>query len=133
MDLSGRMVCVSERLSHCCVGQVQSKKCIEEVLHFAHEENLFVMADEVNASLQCPSCRDVSLTVCNEPLGCDLQLAVFGFHRSTKTTCTLRTVSSTPSKRFYMRWDPSTSTTWSWSLSTPLPKATLESEYLQVT
>uniref|UniRef100_A0A674NKQ1 alanine transaminase n=1 Tax=Takifugu rubripes TaxID=31033 RepID=A0A674NKQ1_TAKRU len=28
-------------------GQVQSKKCIEEVLHFAHEENLFVMADEV--------------------------------------------------------------------------------------
>ncbi|XP_034385461.1 alanine aminotransferase 2 [Cyclopterus lumpus] len=28
-------------------GQVQSKKCIEEVLHFAFEENLFVMADEV--------------------------------------------------------------------------------------
>uniref|UniRef100_A0A8C4HJ38 alanine transaminase n=1 Tax=Dicentrarchus labrax TaxID=13489 RepID=A0A8C4HJ38_DICLA len=28
-------------------GQVQSKKCIEEVLHFAYEENLFVMADEV--------------------------------------------------------------------------------------
>ncbi|KAA0723536.1 Alanine aminotransferase 2 [Triplophysa tibetana] len=28
-------------------GQVQSKKCIEEVLHFAYEENLFVMSDEV--------------------------------------------------------------------------------------
>lgn len=28
-------------------GQVQSKKCMEEVLHFAYEENLFVMADEV--------------------------------------------------------------------------------------
>lgn len=28
---------------------MQSKKCIEEVLHFAHEENLFVMADEVQA------------------------------------------------------------------------------------
>ncbi|KAI4899874.1 hypothetical protein NFI96_012075 [Prochilodus magdalenae] len=27
-------------------GQVQSKKCIEDVLHFAYEENLFVMADE---------------------------------------------------------------------------------------
>uniref|UniRef100_A0A8C1W0G6 Alanine aminotransferase 1 n=1 Tax=Cyprinus carpio TaxID=7962 RepID=A0A8C1W0G6_CYPCA len=27
-------------------GQVQSKKCIEEVLHFAYEENLFVMSDE---------------------------------------------------------------------------------------
>lgn len=31
-------------------GQVQSKKCIEEVLHFAYEENLFVMADEVNSN-----------------------------------------------------------------------------------
>ncbi|XP_066512209.1 alanine aminotransferase 2-like [Hoplias malabaricus] len=28
-------------------GQVQSNKCIEDVLHFAYEENLFVMADEV--------------------------------------------------------------------------------------
>ncbi|KAM8894954.1 alanine aminotransferase 2 [Spinachia spinachia] len=28
-------------------GQLQSKKCIEEVLHFAYEENLLVMADEV--------------------------------------------------------------------------------------
>ncbi|XP_076012208.1 alanine aminotransferase 2 [Genypterus blacodes] len=28
-------------------GQLQSKKCVEEVLHFAYEENLFVMADEV--------------------------------------------------------------------------------------
>lgn len=31
-------------------GQVQSKKCIEEVLHFAYEENLFVMADEVSSN-----------------------------------------------------------------------------------
>ncbi|XP_048886834.1 alanine aminotransferase 2 [Brienomyrus brachyistius] len=28
-------------------GQVQSRKCIEDVLHFAYEEKLFVMADEV--------------------------------------------------------------------------------------
>ncbi|XP_023672354.1 alanine aminotransferase 2 isoform X2 [Paramormyrops kingsleyae] len=28
-------------------GQVQSRKCIEDVLHFAFEEKLFVMADEV--------------------------------------------------------------------------------------
>uniref|UniRef100_A0A8C7UZW2 alanine transaminase n=1 Tax=Oncorhynchus mykiss TaxID=8022 RepID=A0A8C7UZW2_ONCMY len=28
-------------------GQVQSRKCIEDVLHFAYEENLFVMSDEV--------------------------------------------------------------------------------------
>lgn len=31
---------------------MQSKKCIEEVLHFAYEENLFVMADEVKFCLQ---------------------------------------------------------------------------------
>lgn len=34
----------------CYPGQVQSKKCIEEVLHFAYEENLFVMADEVTST-----------------------------------------------------------------------------------
>ncbi|XP_026581198.1 alanine aminotransferase 2-like, partial [Pseudonaja textilis] len=28
-------------------GQVQSRKCIEEVIHFAWEERLFLMADEV--------------------------------------------------------------------------------------
>lgn len=49
-------MCVFECLSHCCVGQVQSKKCIEEVLHFAHEENLFVMADEVNSMVTCALC-----------------------------------------------------------------------------
>lgn len=43
-------------VSLCCVGQVQSKKCIEEVLHFAHEENLFVMADEVNSIATCLLC-----------------------------------------------------------------------------
>lgn len=37
-------------------GQVQSKKCIEEVLHFAHEENLFVMADEVHSIATCLLC-----------------------------------------------------------------------------
>ncbi|KAM9493366.1 alanine aminotransferase 2 [Clarias gariepinus] len=39
-------------------GQVQSKKCIEEVLHFAYEENLFVMADEVyQENVYAPDCR----------------------------------------------------------------------------
>lgn len=33
-----------------CPGQVQSKKCIEDVLQFAYEENLFVLADEVNST-----------------------------------------------------------------------------------
>ncbi|XP_076857224.1 alanine aminotransferase 2 isoform X2 [Brachyhypopomus gauderio] len=39
-------------------GQVQSKKCIEDVLHFAYEENLFVMADEVyQENVYAPDCR----------------------------------------------------------------------------
>lgn len=29
------------------VGQVQSRKCIEDVIHFAWEEKLFLLADEV--------------------------------------------------------------------------------------
>lgn len=57
------MVCVFECLSHWCVGQVQSKKCMEEVLHFAHEENLFVMADEVNSIVTCCLCIVYSMNV----------------------------------------------------------------------
>uniref|UniRef100_A0A8B9HQP0 alanine transaminase n=1 Tax=Astyanax mexicanus TaxID=7994 RepID=A0A8B9HQP0_ASTMX len=39
-------------------GQVQSKKCIEDVLHFAYEENLFVMADEVyQENVYAPDCQ----------------------------------------------------------------------------
>ncbi|KTF82368.1 hypothetical protein cypCar_00022786 [Cyprinus carpio] len=38
--------------------QVQSKKCIEEVLHFAYEENLFVMSDEVyQDNVYTPDCQ----------------------------------------------------------------------------
>lgn len=29
-------------------GQVQSRQCIEDVIQFAAEENLFLMADEVH-------------------------------------------------------------------------------------
>jgi hypothetical protein len=29
------------------IGQVQSRKCIEDVIHFAWEEKLFLLADEV--------------------------------------------------------------------------------------
>ncbi|KAI4829929.1 hypothetical protein KUCAC02_001589 [Chaenocephalus aceratus] len=49
--LSAKQLCTPRAL--CIInpgnptGQVQSKKCIEEVLHFAYEENLLVMADEV--------------------------------------------------------------------------------------
>lgn len=29
------------------IGQVQNRKCIEDVIHFAWEEKLFLLADEV--------------------------------------------------------------------------------------
>lgn len=32
------------------LGQVQSRKCIEDVIHFAWEEKLFLLADEVRAA-----------------------------------------------------------------------------------
>lgn len=31
-------------------GQVQSRQCIEDVIHFAWEEKLFLLADEVRAA-----------------------------------------------------------------------------------
>lgn len=51
------------------------------------------------------------------------------FCRFTRTTCTLQTVSSTPSRRSCMTWAQSTLTMWSWPPSTPPPRVTLESEY----
>ncbi|KAJ8247291.1 hypothetical protein GJAV_G00244610 [Gymnothorax javanicus] len=39
-------------------GQVQSKKCIEDVLHFAYEEKLFVLSDEVyQDNIYAPDCQ----------------------------------------------------------------------------
>ncbi|KPP75618.1 hypothetical protein Z043_105123 [Scleropages formosus] len=39
-------------------GQVQSRKCIEDVLHFAYEEKLFVMSDEVyQDNVYSPDCQ----------------------------------------------------------------------------
>lgn len=58
----------------CSPGQVQTKKCIEEVLHFAYEENLLVMADEVTSNacrhrfkLLTPHCK---FTLCTSEAGC---------------------------------------------------------------
>ncbi|KAG9352728.1 hypothetical protein JZ751_021142, partial [Albula glossodonta] len=39
-------------------GQVQSRKCIEDVLHFAYEEKLFVLSDEVyQDNIYSPECQ----------------------------------------------------------------------------
>lgn len=37
------------------LGQVQSRKCIEDVIHFAWEEKVFLLADEVRAVPPVPS------------------------------------------------------------------------------
>lgn len=36
------------------LGQVQSRKCIEDVIHFAWEEKLFLLADEVRVAQRSP-------------------------------------------------------------------------------
>ncbi|XP_006641441.2 alanine aminotransferase 2 [Lepisosteus oculatus] len=39
-------------------GQVQSKKCIEDVIHFAYEEKLFILSDEVyQDNIYSPECQ----------------------------------------------------------------------------
>ncbi|XP_033897301.3 alanine aminotransferase 2 [Acipenser ruthenus] len=39
-------------------GQVQSRKCIEEVIHFAYKENLFLLSDEVyQDNVYSPDCK----------------------------------------------------------------------------
>ncbi|MGH0143973.1 UNVERIFIED_CONTAM: hypothetical protein FKN15_002315 [Acipenser sinensis] len=41
-----------------CSGQVQSRKCIEEVIHFAYKENLFLLSDEVyQDNVYSPDCK----------------------------------------------------------------------------
>lgn len=35
---------------------MQSRKCIEDVIHFAWEEKVFLLADEVRAVAAVPSC-----------------------------------------------------------------------------
>ncbi|XP_063777164.1 alanine aminotransferase 2-like [Pseudophryne corroboree] len=59
LDIKALRRALEEARTHCnpkvlCIinpgnptGQVQSRKCIEDVIHFAAEENLFLMADEV--------------------------------------------------------------------------------------
>lgn len=37
------------------LGQVQSRKCMEDVIHFAWEEKVFLLADEVRALAAAPS------------------------------------------------------------------------------
>ncbi|NXG01397.1 ALAT2 aminotransferase, partial [Sakesphorus luctuosus] len=59
LDVAELRRAVTEGRRHCCprvlciinpgnpTGQVQSRECIEDVIKFAYEENLFLMADEV--------------------------------------------------------------------------------------
>ncbi|XP_053716682.1 alanine aminotransferase 2 [Synchiropus splendidus] len=68
-------------------GQVQSKKCIEEVLHFAYEENLLVMADEVyQDNVYAPDCQFHSFKKVLYEMGPEYfnHLELVSFHSTSK-------------------------------------------------
>lgn len=53
-NLNSVTSCILVLLGIFFLGQVQSRKCIEDVIHFAWEEKLFLLADEVRAALRSP-------------------------------------------------------------------------------
>uniref|UniRef100_A0AAY5E9Y8 alanine transaminase n=1 Tax=Electrophorus electricus TaxID=8005 RepID=A0AAY5E9Y8_ELEEL len=68
-------------------GQVQSKKCIKDVLHFAYEENLFVMADEVyQDNVYAPDCQFHSFKKVLYEMGPEYfnSVELASFHSSSK-------------------------------------------------
>ncbi|KAI1904075.1 hypothetical protein AGOR_G00001940 [Albula goreensis] len=70
-------------------GQVQSKKCIEEVLHFAYEEKLFVLSDEVyQDNVYSPDCRFHSFKKVLYEMGPEYfnSVELASFHSTSKAT-----------------------------------------------
>ncbi|KAJ8249419.1 hypothetical protein GJAV_G00234620 [Gymnothorax javanicus] len=68
-------------------GQVQSKRCIEEVLHFAYEENLFVLADEVyQENIYSPDCEFHSFKKVLYEMGAEYfsSVELASFHSTSK-------------------------------------------------
>ncbi|XP_052416637.1 alanine aminotransferase 2 [Carassius gibelio] len=68
-------------------GQVQSKKCIEEVLNFAYEENLFVLSDEVyQENVYAPDCQFHSFKKVLYDMGPEYfnNVELVSFHSSSK-------------------------------------------------
>lgn len=118
-------------------GQVQSRQRIEDVIRFAKEERLFLMADEVmhiNSSASIQFAYVMTKLTQPESTKGDILLSVGGFLlswlfvlRSTRIMCT-KTISFTPSRKCCLRWDQSIPAQWSWPPSTPPPNATWASE-----
>lgn len=68
-------------------GQVQSKKCIEEVLHFAYEEKLFVLSDEVyQENVYSPDCQFHSFKKVLYEMGAEYfnNVELASFHSTSK-------------------------------------------------
>ncbi|KAJ8400427.1 hypothetical protein AAFF_G00395510 [Aldrovandia affinis] len=68
-------------------GQVQSKKCIEEVLHFAYEEKLFVLSDEVyQDNVYSPDCQFHSFKKVLYEMGAEYfnNVELASFHSTSK-------------------------------------------------
>lgn len=63
----GRVSCVGNTLLP--VGQVQSRKSMEEVIRFVSEKKLFLLADEVGVSQRGAGIRPPPTSVCSSTLG----------------------------------------------------------------
>ncbi|XP_036391018.1 alanine aminotransferase 2-like [Megalops cyprinoides] len=68
-------------------GQVQDKKCIEDVLHFAYEEKLFVLSDEVyQDNVYSPDCQFHSFKKVLYEMGAEYfnSVELASFHSTSK-------------------------------------------------
>lgn len=119
-------MCCTSPMRRACLSWLMRYRLSGRVFFYCLHINSYICSWGMGRRGSLPECT----SSINQPLRCRFQLPGSYCYRSIKTTCTLLTASFTPSRRFYLRWDLSTSTTWSWSLSTLLPKVTLESEYL---
>lgn len=104
------------------LGQVQSRKCIEDVIHFAWEEKLFLLADEVRTLLKPQAI--FSMLVVEQWT----HVVFSDKRRFIKITSTRRHVNLIRSKRFFMRWDPITPIMWNLHPFIPPPRATWASK-----
>lgn len=104
-------------------GHVQDRKSIQEVIQLATAEKLLLLVDEVIRDLlrlQC-SIPDDFFTPFAHPL----------LLRCTRTAYMDRTQSSSPTRRFCLRWAKSSARRWSWFPSIPCPVPLWQSKPLK--
>lgn len=106
------------------IGNVQSRKSVEEVIWFASEKRLFLLADEVDVFKS-----SICLHMWKSMLRFTFPFTIITAHRYTKDAFTGRGASLSLTRRFWQRWDLLFQIQWSWLPSTLHPKAPWESEF----